>query len=266
LVIDHATRTKNEVAFVSTDLAAFADDPRSPHPGLHPDLQKEVLDSGAKVAYYRDLGGFVAKNSLAHFPVTEAWLSKYLAHETILEETRRVVEREGRGIVKDLSIESLGFETGSSYEVSENALYVEAAYSGSGIITVELLGTDIAEENITDFSGLLVSQLIPRIMHPNEDPQKKRYRLRFRFTLSMRVESDRLTDWQIDRFEDVLQLQSSKGGQTRSRELKGRLKPPMPAADSGRGRAKSKGRSRSGKNGGKSYLGGKPMKGNGPKR
>jgi hypothetical protein len=156
LVIDHARRTKHKVTFVSCD-NDFTDEGHS----LHPDLQSELRASDAEVAYYWDLGELVTKNSLAHFPLTEDWLNKYLPNDTILEESRRQLEQAGgyRGTVKDCTIESLSFEKGSRHEVSKNAFYVEAAYRGYGSVTVErhVIGFSFITRKPTVFERSLTS-------------------------------------------------------------------------------------------------------------
>ncbi len=139
MAIQYAKQHGNVVAFVSND-GTFADGDGT---SLHPDLRSEIDDAGVDICFYRSVKDFITDNALETDPLTEDWLTQYVASQEIEQMARGTLERlsvEGlsrtRASIREAQIGQLTFDGGQRYTVGEDSYYVEGVYVGRGLLKV----------------------------------------------------------------------------------------------------------------------------------
>jgi len=235
IVLQYAKKRGTEVAFLSHD-KTFTD---TEGKALHEQLASDVQAAGVKISFYRDIGSFIAANSLDVEAITEEWLNSLLKRDSVEDEAKRSLLNAEVGwgrVVKSVEVDTVHLASGKRYLVGENSFYAEMLFSGTARITVEQsplvnVSYSIAQPiytdakiintlNLTDWynpSGISFAlpagaTAAPVISSPVFEPQWRTYksearpveglyRCQFEMELSLRTDKGALISLQTDRLE-----------------------------------------------------------------
>jgi hypothetical protein len=135
-VLQYARKTNQEIVFISDDhgfrQAADKDD-------LHSELVEEIATAKLPIHFYRDISAFLTSHSLSQEPIGGDWVLRYVNSEYLANEIIKAISRTetNQGLSSEVSIETLEFSSGDSYQISGESRYVELEYSGRAKLTFQ---------------------------------------------------------------------------------------------------------------------------------
>jgi len=178
---------------------------------LHSELVEEIASAKLPIHFYRNISAFLTSHSLSQEPIEEAWLPRYVNSKYLTEEIVKAISRieTNQGLPSEVSIETLRFSGGTSYQISEDSRYVELKYSGRAKLTFLLLGKlseMVATEELTPIRAAIRTVYQWRevdsgiVANPFTLARQKTFD--FQANLSTRIERDQqLVHWQVDQVQ-----------------------------------------------------------------
>jgi PIN domain-containing protein len=132
-VLNHAKKVGRETSFISND-RAFADETGM----LHDQMASDITGAAVRFSFYKDIGRFIAANSLETEDVTEEWLSGALAKEAIEEETKRALSKAivTWGSIQGVEVDAVKLSGGKRYRVGVNSFYAELLIGGTARLLI----------------------------------------------------------------------------------------------------------------------------------
>lgn len=133
VVLQYAAQSKKPIAFISGDKAFQGDGG-----GLHPDLRKDLEQEKVTVTLYPLIRDFVKGNALKVEPIEQAFIAAWVdAKELRGISTEQLLGSNFWGrTTLGAEVSHCEFAEGRKYLVGEDSYYVEARYTGEGIISL----------------------------------------------------------------------------------------------------------------------------------
>ena len=207
-VCQYARKTNQETVFISDDhgfrQAVDKDD-------LHSELVEEIASAKLPIRFYRNISAFLTSHSLSQEPIEEARMPKYVNSKHLTEEIVKAISRTetNQGLPSEVSVETLKFSSGTSYQISEDSRYVELKYSGRAKLTFLLSGKlseMFSTEELTPIRAAIRTVYQWReidsgiVANPFTLARQKTFD--FQANLSTRIERDQqLVHWQVDQIQ-----------------------------------------------------------------
>lgn len=132
-VLNHAKKVGRETSFISND-RTFVNETGT----LHDQMVLDITGADAGVSFYKDIGRFIAANSLETEDVTQEWLLCALAKEAIEEETKRALSKAivTWGSIQDVEVDAVKLSAGKRYRVGVNSFYAELLIGGTARLLI----------------------------------------------------------------------------------------------------------------------------------
>jgi hypothetical protein len=210
LVVQYARKTKMEVAFISGDRGFRKTEDTN---DLHSELTEELAAAKLPIHFYRDISSFLTSQSLSQQPIRKDSLARHVNSEYLAEEIIKAIARTetNQGLPSEVSIETLKFSDGTSYQISRESRYVELKYLGRAKLTFlsplgklsDMLG---GPEELTTIRAAIRTVYQWReidsgiVANPFTATMQKTFD--FQADLSTRIEGDQqLVHWQVDHIQ-----------------------------------------------------------------
>lgn len=131
IVLDYAKQTKTPVAFVSGD-KTFQDEEGA----LHPALRKDIERAQANITFYPLIRDFVKGNALEAEQIEQEALAAWVGPEELrgISTEQLLGSRFWWGTTVGAEVSRCELAEARRYRVGEDSYYVEARYTGEGII------------------------------------------------------------------------------------------------------------------------------------
>jgi hypothetical protein len=131
----YAKKTSNKVGFITAD-TGFRD---ADQPGLHPELQDELIREGVVLHFAKSIDDFVKAHAPAPKPVTPEWADTHLKKRDLIQikgmfkvaSERLAVAKYNLGSILSTTEPIIQFRKGELYEISNESTYAELQYEGS---------------------------------------------------------------------------------------------------------------------------------------